>query len=134
LYTKLLHKYEFGQAHCVGWLNSIHKKLFYNFWTFIQVSTNFRNLHDFLEIKSIKNSCTVSGFKPVHSMRCAGDAGPRAVARQPATRLSSQLGPADSGAVRALPVVTARWPRVRQRAGVAGDVQSGDQVWENHWG
>jgi hypothetical protein len=68
----------------------------------------------------------VLGLKSAHGLR----RGPRAVARQPATRPNSHTArpaPARHG-VRAPPVVTVRWPRAWRRAGTADGIEPGDQV------
>jgi hypothetical protein len=48
LYKNLLHKGEFGQAHCEEWLKRIHKKIYfvifehsYKFLRILEVSNNF---------------------------------------------------------------------------------------------
>jgi hypothetical protein len=87
----------------------------------------------------IKNSRTVLGFKPVHGLRRAGEASPRAVARWLAARPSSHPAKPARAWCRALgscapPMVTARWPCVWRRAGAAGGVQPGDEVRGIRWG
>jgi hypothetical protein len=64
LYKKLLHKSEFGQAHCVEWFKSIHPKKIYNFLTFLQVSTNFGICTISWELNQLKND-----LKSTHSAR-----------------------------------------------------------------
>jgi hypothetical protein len=50
LYNALMHKYKFGQAHCVELLKGMPKNLFCNFWKFIKDSTDFKSLNYFLGI------------------------------------------------------------------------------------
>jgi hypothetical protein len=89
LYKKLLHKNEFGQAHCEEWFKRSQKKLFCNFWTFLQVFTNFGIFHNFLELKTIENDLKSTA-------QCWAEIGPRLqhAARWPATcgRPKGRLG------------------------------------------
>jgi hypothetical protein len=138
LYKNLLHKSEFGQSHCEEWFKRIHTKFICNFWTFLQVSTNFESLPYFLEFKIIEKQNkirrTVLGrIRPeakglLGAASCCGSGpsqphGPRAwPSRQPTRPARARRG------ARARPVVTARWPRARCRAGAAGSIRPGDEV------
>jgi hypothetical protein len=51
LHNELLHKYEFGQAHCEELTTRSPTKLSFSFWTFLQISTNFESLNYFLLFK-----------------------------------------------------------------------------------
>jgi hypothetical protein len=59
----------------------VQQNLFYKFWTLLQVSTNFGSLNHFLPFKTIRKIINkrhpVSGLKPTHILRCAGENGPR---------------------------------------------------------
>jgi hypothetical protein len=45
-----MHKYNFGQVHYVERVKRIHAKFTLHFLMFIQISTNFETLYEFLEI------------------------------------------------------------------------------------
>jgi hypothetical protein len=74
VYNNLLYKSEFGQAHCEEWSRGVEQNLFCNFWTFLQVSTNFGSLKQFLKFKIIENE-----LKTPHSV--GPQIGPRPAAR-----------------------------------------------------
>jgi hypothetical protein len=118
---KLLHKFEFCQAHCVEWFKSIHKKLVCYFWIFLQVYMNFEILHYFLGIKSIRKR-----FKPV--AQCRAESSPRlqCMARRHATRgrPTSQLG-------HGLAVRSSRGGGPRRRSGPRADALT---AWSPHGG
>jgi hypothetical protein len=79
LYKKLLHKSEFGLAHCEEWFKISPKKLFCNFWTFLQVSMNLGSLKQFLEFKTIEKRFKIAA-------QCSIEIGPwlQCTARRPA--------------------------------------------------
>jgi hypothetical protein len=59
----------------------VQQNLFYNFWIFLQVSTNFGHLKQFLEFKTNENELKhriVLSLKSVHGLRPAGENGPLA--------------------------------------------------------
>jgi hypothetical protein len=128
------------------------QNLFCNFWTLLQVSTNFRSLKQFQEFKQLKND-----FKSPHSV--GPKSGPRpatlgmvACHARPAERLAgpqpgvpAQLRrrPVTRGngacAARACSAVTARSSRARRRGdaldgGVVGAGRQQGAAGEHRWG
>jgi hypothetical protein len=77
----------------------VQQNLVCNFWTLLQVFTNFGSLNYFLPFKifrkTINKHHTVSSLKPAHGLQCMGENGPWAATRRLATRgrLTSRLGP-----------------------------------------
>jgi hypothetical protein len=74
LYKKLLHKSEFGQAHCEEWFKKTPTNFILYFWTLVQVSMNFGSLKQFMQFKTIENELKFAaqcraGIRPVATVR-----------------------------------------------------------------
>jgi hypothetical protein len=97
LYKKLLHKSEFGQAHYEEWFKRSPTKLFCNFCTLLQVSTNFGSLKQFLKFKTIENDLKSPhsvGPKSAHGYSAWPSGLPCAVGRKAGWATARRPGPA----------------------------------------
>jgi hypothetical protein len=112
------------------------QNLFYKFWTFLQVSTNFGNLKHFLLFKTIRKMVKFSwhstglkparGYSPRGATACHARSAEKPTGPRPDSPAQRGKQPARSPrANRAQGGAVACSPAARRRQGVAGDLEGG---------